>query len=264
MVRSLWTGASGMIGQQFNIDTIANNLSNVNTTGYKKTRADFEDLLYQNLRMAGTPSTSISNYPTGINVGLGVKPAATQKIFLQGSLQNSNNQKDLAIEGEGFFKVQMYDGTEAYTRDGAWKIDSNGQMVNHSGYRMMPEIIFPEGFLADSIAISQDGIVTCKTGASDEIIDVGQITMNRFVNPAGLTSIGGNLFKISDASGPEINGIPGFEGMGKLHQGFIEMSNVQVVEEMVNMIVAQRAYDLNSKTIQTSDAMLNTAVNLKR
>lgn len=264
MVRSLWTAASGMIGQQFHIDTIAHNLSNVNTTGYKKTRADFEDLLYQNLLMAGTPSTSISNYPTGIHVGLGVKAAATQKIFMQGSLQNTNNLKDLAIEGEGFFRIRMYDGTVAYTRDGAWKIDSNGQMVNHSGYFMDPQIIFPEGFLHDSIAISKDGVVTCKTGTSDEIIEVGQIMMYRFVNPAGLTNIGGNLYKISEASGEEIEGIPGFEGMGKIHQGFIEMSNVQVVEEMVNMIVAQRAYDLNSKAIQTSDAMLNTAVNLKR
>jgi len=264
MVRSLWTAASGMTGQQFNIDTIANNLSNVNTTGYKKTRADFEDLLYQNLRLAGTPSTSISNYPTGIHVGLGVKPAATQKIFVQGSLQNTNNNKDIAIEGEGFFKVTMYDGSTAYTRDGAWKVDSNRQMVNHSGYKMEPEIIFPEGFLADSIAISEDGFVTCKTAASDEIVDVGQINLYRFVNPAGLTAIGGNLFKISEATGDEIDGRPGFEGMGKLHQGFLEMSNVAIVEEMVNMIVAQRAYDFNSKTIQTTDAMLQTAVNLKR
>ena len=264
MMRSLWTAASGMTGQQFNIDTIAHNLSNVNTIGYKKTRADFEDLLYQNLRMAGTPSTSISNYPTGIHVGLGVKAAATQKMFTQGSLQNTNNNKDLAIEGEGFFKIQLYDGTEAYTRDGAWKIDSNGQIVNSNGYKMSPEIIFPEGFLSDSIAISKDGIVTCKTGANDEIVNVGQIELYRFVNPAGLTSIGGNLFKTSEASGAEIAGQPAFEGMGKLHQGFIEMSNVQVVEEMVNMIVAQRAYDLNSKAIQTTDAMLSTAVNLKR
>jgi flagellar basal-body rod protein FlgG len=264
MMRSLWTAASGMTGQQFNIDTISHNLSNVNTTGYKKTRADFEDLLYQNLRMAGTPSTSISNYPTGIHVGLGVKPAATQKIFVQGSLQNTNNNKDLAIEGEGFFKVTLYDGSEAYTRDGTWKVDRNGQMVNSNGYRMEPEIIFPEGFLHDSIAISKDGRVTCKTGASDEIIDVGTITVNRFVNPAGLTSIGGNLFKVSDASGDPIEGQPGYDGMGQLHQGFIEMSNVQVVEEMVNMIVAQRAYDLNSKAIITTDAMLSTAVNLKR
>lgn len=264
MMRSLWTAASGMIGQQFNIDTISHNLSNVNTTGYKKTRADFEDLLYQNLRIAGTPSTSISNYPTGIHVGLGVKPAATQKMFMQGSLQNTNNKADLAIEGEGFFKVKLYDGTEAYTRDGAWKIDSNGQIVNHSGYKMEPEIIFPDNFLHDSIAISKDGIVTCKVGGSDQIIQVGQIKLNRFVNPAGLTSIGGNLFKETEASGHSIAGNPAYDGMGKLHQGFIEMSNVQVVEEMVNMIVAQRAYDLNSKAIQTSDSMLATAVNLKR
>ena len=250
--------------EQFNIDTISHNLSNVNTTGYKKTRADFEDLLYQNLRLAGTPSTSISNYPTGIHIGLGVKSAATQKIFVQGSLQNTNNNKDLAIEGEGFFKVALYDGSEAYIRDGSWKVDSNRQMVNSNGFRMMPEIIFPEGFLADSIAISQDGIVTCKTGANDDIVQVGQIELSRFVNPAGLTSIGGNLFKISEASGEPITGNPAFEGMGKLHQGFLEMSNVQVVEEMVNMIVAQRAYDLNSKSIQTADSMLATAVNLKR
>ncbi len=264
MVRSLWTAASGMVGQQFNIDTIAHNISNVNTTGYKKTRADFEDLLYQNLRMAGTPSTSISNYPTGIHVGLGVKPAATQKIFMQGSLQNTNNKLDLAIEGEGFFKVQLYDGSVGYTRDGAWKIDSNGQIVNHSGYKMVPEIIMPENFQYESIAISKDGIVTCKVGGSDEIIEVGQLDIYRFVNPAGLTNVGGNLYKVSEASGAEIAGTPAFDGMGILHQGFIEMSNVQIVEEMVGMIVAQRAYDLNSKAIQTSDAMLGTAVNLKR
>ena len=264
MVRSLWTAASGMNAQQFNIDTISNNISNVNTTGFKKSRAEFEDLLYQNLRLAGTPSTSISNYPTGIHVGLGVKPSATQKMFIQGSLQNTNNNKDLAIEGEGFFKVTQYDGSEAYTRDGTWKVDSNRQMVNSNGDRMEPQITFPEGFLADSISISQDGLVTCKTGGSDEITEVGQINLYRFVNPAGLTSIGGNLYKISEASGDEILSRPGFDGMGKTHQGFTEMSNVAIVEEMVNMIVAQRAYDFNSKTIQTTDAMLGTAVNLKR
>lgn len=253
-----------MIGQQFNIDTIANNLSNVNTTGFKKTRAEFEDLLYQNLRMAGSPSTSISNYPTGIYVGLGTKPSATQKLFEQGSLQNTGNRTDLAIEGDGFFKVQMYDGTDAYTRDGTWKIDANRQMVNSEGYKIQPEIVFPDQYHIDSVSISKDGLVTCTAGDSDEILTVGQITLNRFVNPAGLTNIGGNLYKISAASGPEINDIPGNMGMGKLEMGFIEMSNVKVVEEMVNMIVAQRAYDLNSKTIQTSDAMLNTAVNLKR
>lgn len=264
MVRSLWTAASGMNGQQFNIDTISNNLANVNTTGFKKTRAEFEDLLYQNLRLAGTPSSSITNYPTGIHVGLGVKTASTQKIFEQGAPQNTNIKTDLAIEGEGFFKVQMYDGTVAYTRDGAWKIDSNRQMVSHSGYKLEPEIILPENFLMDSISISKDGKVTCKVGGSDDTLEVGDISLYRFVNPAGLTAIGDNLFKVSDASGSEIEGIAGYDGMGKLHHGFIEMSNVKVVEEMVNMIVAQRAYELNSKAVQTSDSILNTAVNLKR
>lgn len=264
MVRSLWTAASGMNSQQFNIDTISNNISNVNTTGFKKTRAEFEDLLYQNLRMAGTPSSSISNYPTGIHVGLGAKTASTQKIFEQGSLQSTGVKTDLAIAGEGFFKVQMYDGTMAYTRDGAWKIDSNRQVVNHNGYRLVPEIILPENFQIDSLSISEEGRVTCKVGGSDEQIEVGNIELYRFVNPAGLTAIGGNFFKTSEASGEEIAGVPGFEGMGKLYHGFVEMSNVKVVEEMVSMIVAQRAYELNSKAVQTSDSMLNTAVNLKR
>lgn len=264
MLRSLWTAASGMNGQQFNIDTISNNLSNVNTTGFKKTRAEFEDLLYQNLRLAGTPSSSISDYPTGIYVGLGVKTASTQRIFEQGAPQNTNVKTDLAIEGEGFFKVEMYDGSIAYTRDGAWKVDSNRQMVNHSGYKLEPEIVFPENFLMDTVTISQDGLVSCKVGGDDEIHEVGQLNLYRFVNPAGLTSIGGNLYKVSDASGAEIEGNPAYDGMGKLHHGFIEMSNVKVVEEMVNMIVAQRAYELNSKAVQTSDSLLNTAVNLKR
>ena len=264
MVRSLWTAASGMNSQQFNIDTISNNISNVNTTGFKKTRAEFEDLLYQNLRMAGTPSSSISNYPTGIHVGLGSKTASTQKIFEQGAPQSTGVKTDLAIAGEGFFKVQMYDGTEAYTRDGAWKIDANRQIVNHSGYRLVPKIVLPENFQIDSLSISEDGRVTCKVGGSDEQIEVGNIELYRFVNPAGLTAIGGNLFKTSEASGNEIAGVPGFDGMGKLYHGFIEMSNVKVVEEMVSMIVAQRAYELNSKAVQTSDSMLNTAVNLKR
>ncbi len=264
MVRSLWTAASGMNTQQFNIDTISNNISNVNTTGFKKTRAEFEDLLYQNLRIAGTPSSSISNYPTGIHVGLGSKTASTQKIFEQGAPQSTGVKTDLAISGEGFFKVQMYDGTEAYTRDGAFKIDSNRQLVNHSGYRVIPEVVLPENFLIDSLAISEDGKITCKTGGSDEIVEVGNMDLYRFVNPAGLTAIGGNLFKVSEASGGEIEGKAGFDGMGKLYHGFIEMSNVKVVQEMVNMIVAQRAYELNSKAVQTSDTMLNTAVNLKR
>ena len=263
-MRSLWTAASGMTAQQFNIDTISNNLSNVNTTGFKQNRADFEDLLYQTLRLAGTPATEVTVVPTGIQVGHGVKPAATQKIFTQGSLQNTGNVSDIAIEGEGFFRVLLYDGSYGYTRDGSFKIDSNGQFVTSNGYRFLPELIMPEDFLRDSIAISQDGRVTAKVGGSDEILDVGQIEIYRFVNPTGLQAVGENLLKVTNASGDPIPGRPGFDGMGKVIHKFLEMSNVSVVQEMVNMIVAQRAYELNSKAIQTSDTMLGIANNLKR
>ncbi len=264
MLRSLWTGASGMIGQQFNIDVISNNLSNVNTSGYKKSRAEFEDLIYQTLLMAGTPATEVSEVPTGIQVGHGVKPAATQKMFQQGSLQSTENKLDIALEGEGFFKVQLYDGSIAYTRDGSFKIDSNRQLVNSNGYLMEPPIVLPENFIMNTLSISQDGRVTVMITGDEDPIDVGQLEISRFVNPAGLQSIGGNLFKITPASGEEIPGQPGLDGMAKTHQGFLEMSNVKVVEEMVNMIVAQRAYEINSKSIQTSDSMLATAIGLKR
>ncbi len=264
MMRSLWTAASGMIGQQFNIDTIANNLANVNTTGFKQNRADFEDLLYQTERLAGTPATEVTVIPTGIQVGHGVKPAATQKMFTQGALQSTGNVSDLAIEGEGFFRVLQFDGTYAYTRDGSFKIDSSGQIVNSNGLRFLPEIILPEGFVHDSLAISQDGRVTVKVAGSDDPIEVGQIEVYRFVNPAGLQAIGENLLKVTNGSGEAIAGRPGFEGMGKVLQNFLEMSNVSVVKEMVNMIVAQRAYELNSRAIQTSDSMLATATGLKR
>lgn len=264
MMRSLWTAASGMVGQQFNIDTIANNLSNVNTAGYKKSRPDFEDLLYQTIRSAGTPATRDTLLPTGIQVGHGVRPAATQKMYSQGSLQNTGNTLDLAIEGEGFFRVQLYDGTFGYTRDGTFKIDSKGQIVNSNGYKLTPEIIMPADFIFSDISISQDGLVSVKVAGNDTPIEVGQIQIYRFVNPAGLKNIGQNLVKINAASGPSVGGRPGFFGMGKLQQGFLEMSNVQIVEEMVNMIVAQRAYELNSRAITTSDSMLATANSLKR
>jgi len=253
-----------MTGQQFNIDTISNNLSNVNTTGFKKTRADFEDLIYQTSRIAGTPATEQTVVPTGIQVGHGVKVAATQKIFTQGSLQETGNNSDLAVQGEGFFRVALIDGTFAYTRDGSFKIDSNGQMVTSNGYRLMPEVIMPEGFVNDSLAISQDGRITIKVAGSDDPLDVGQLQLNRFVNPAGLSAIGENLYKVTNASGEAITGRPGFDGMGKTMHKFLEMSNVSVVSEMVNMIVAQRAYELNSKAIQTSDTMLGIANGLKR
>ncbi len=264
MIRSLWTAASGMIGQQFNIDTISNNLSNVNTTGFKQNRPDFEDLLYQTQRTAGTPATELTLVPVGVQVGHGVRVAATQKIFTQGSLQNTGNVGDMAIEGEGFFRVLQYDGSYGYTRDGAFKIDSNGQFVNSNGYRLIPEIIMPEGFIRESVAVSQDGRVTVRIPGLDDPIDVGQIELYRFVNPAGLQAVGENLFTISGASGDPIGGQPGFDGMGQTIHRFLETSNVETVKEMVNLIVAQRAYEFNSKSIQTSDTMLGIAANLKR
>ena len=264
MMRSLWTAASGMTGQQFNIDTISNNLSNVNTTGFKKDRADFEDLLYQTSRIAGTPATELTVVPTGIQVGHGVKVAATQKIFTQGALQATGNVSDIAIQGEGFFRVLLIDGTYGYTRDGSFKIDSNGQIVNSNGYRLMPEVVLPEDFVRESFTITQDGRITVKVAGSDDPLEIGQMEIYRFVNPAGLQAIGENVFKVTNASGDAIGGRPAFDGMGKLIHKFLEMSNVSVVSEMVNMIVAQRAYELNSKAIQTSDTMLGIANNLKR
>jgi flagellar basal-body rod protein FlgG len=264
MMRSLWTAAAGMNAQQFNIDTIANNLSNVNTTGFKQNRPDFEDLLYHTIRVAGTPATEETLVPVGVQVGHGVRVAATQKIFTQGSLQNTENVTDIAIEGEGFFRVLQYDGNFAYTRDGAFKIDSNGQLVSSNGYRLIPEVVLPEGFIRETLAISQDGRITVNLPGLDDPVEVGQLELYRFVNPAGLQAVGDNLFVVSAASGDPIAGQPGFDGMGRTLHKFLEMSNVQVVEEMVDMIVAQRAYEMNSKAIQTSDTMLGIANNLKR
>jgi flagellar basal-body rod protein FlgG len=264
MMRSLWTGAAGMIGQQFNIDTIANNLANVNTTGFKKNRPDFEDLIYQTTKLAGTPATELTVIPTNIQVGHGVRAAASQKLFDQGNLQNTGNPADLAIEGDGFFRILQYDGSYAYTRDGSFKIDSNGQLVTSNGYRVLPEIIVPEDAKPNSLHISQDGRVTIEFIGTNEPVEIGQIEIFRFINPAGLQAIGENLLVTTNASGEAIGGRPGFEGMGRVIQGELEMSNVNVIQEMVNMIVAQRAYEMNSKTIQTSDSMLATATNLKR
>ncbi|MCX8028524.1 MAG: flagellar basal-body rod protein FlgG [Brevinematales bacterium] len=264
MVRSLWTGASGMISGQFNIDVISNNLANINTTGYKRSRAEFEELLYQTQRMAGTPSSELTIYPVPIQVGLGVKPSATFKFHTQGALQNTGNKLDVAIAGEGYFRIVMPDGTYAYTRDGSFKLDSNGELLTSNGYRFDPQIVFPEGFRFESIKILDNGMVYAKVWDSNDEVEVGQIKLYRFTNPAGLDSIGENLFKETPASGPAYEGIPSKDGFGKIHQGFLEMSNVNAVREFVDMIVAQRAYEFNSKAIQTTDNMLGTAVNLKR
>ena len=265
MVRSLWTGASGMIGQQANIDTISNNLANVNTAGYKKMRADFEDLIYQTIKTAGTPATEDTVVPVGVQMGHGVKLADTQRVFSQGALQNTEVATDMAIQGEGFFRIQMYDGSWAYTRNGNFKVDETGRLVTSNGYWVLPDVIMPENFLPNSITVSQDGRVSVIVpDIDDEPIQVGQMELYRFPNPVGLTAVGENLFKITNASGDPIAGRPGYDGMGQIAHKFLEMSNISVVREMVDLIVAQRAYEFNSRTIQTSDNMLGTATSLKR
>ncbi|MDD7450377.1 MAG: flagellar basal-body rod protein FlgG [Treponema sp.] len=264
MVRSLWTAATGMNGQQANIDAISNNLSNVNTTGFKQQRVEFEDLLYQNVKSAGTPATEDTVTPVGIQQGSGAKVAATQRIFSQGSLQNTGVDTDLAIVGDGFFRVQQYDGSYAYTRDGSFKVDMTGQLVNSNGLRIMPEIILPEGYDIHSLAISDDGRVSVKVNGNSTPTVVGQMELYRFPNAVGLKASGDNLYTVTNASGNPVPGRPGYDGMGAVKHKFVELSNVSVVNEMVQMIVAQRAYEFNSKAIQTSDTMLSTAVNLKR
>jgi len=264
MMSSMWTAATGRNGQQFNIDTISNNLANVNTTGFKRVRAEFEDLLYQTVKVAGTPATEVTVVPTGVQVGHGVRSVATLREFAPGSLQATGNVADLAIQGEGFFRILLYDGSYGYTRDGAFKIDSNGQLVTSQGYKVLPELVLPENFENDSLTITKTGRISVKVAGNDDPIDVGQLELYRFVNPSGLSAIGENAYKVTNASGDAVAGRPGYEGTGQVIQRYVEMSNVSVVTEMVNMIVAQRAYEMNSKAIQTSDTMLGIANGLKR
>jgi flagellar basal-body rod protein FlgG len=251
-----------MQAQKLNIDVISNNLANVNTTGFKRSRADFQDLLYETLRPAGTSSSAGTEVPTGIQLGQGTRPVATQKIFLQGDYQQTQNELDLAIEGDGFFQVLQPNGEIAYTRAGAFKIDSEGRIVTSDGFFMEPEISIPNDSL--TISIGTDGTVSALQAGQNEPVELGSIQLARFANPAGLNSIGRNLFTPTSASGEEIIGTAGEEGFGTLAQGYLEMSNVSVVDEMVNMITAQRAYEINSKAIQTADEILQIANNIKR
>ncbi len=262
MLRSLWTAASGMVAQQANIDVISNNLANVNTTGFKKSRSDFEDLMYQTMRQSGTATGADTQLPTGIQLGSGVRQVATQKIYTQGPTQSTGNDLDMTIEGDGFFQITMPDGTINYTRDGGFKRDDQGRIVNPEGYPLEPAITIPEG--SSNIAISSDGRVSAKLAGQTASQELGQIQLVKFVNPAGLDSVGRNLLKETAASGTPVASDPGVDGTGTIMQKYLEMSNVQVVEEMVNMIVAQRAYEINSKAITTSDSMLEQAANLKR
>ncbi len=262
MMRALWTAASGMTGQQFKIDTTANNLANVNTTGFKKSRVDFQDLLYQTLKHAGTPVTAGAQVPTGIQIGHGVRPVATQKIFSQGTFQQTDNPLDLVVEGDGFFQILLPDGGVRYTRDGAFKRDSDGRIVTSDGFPLEPEIRIDDDAL--SVSVGSDGTVSVMMPNQNAPVEIDSIMLARFINPAGLKSDGRNLYTATAASGEGIVGTPGLDGFGVLAQGFLEMSNVQVVEEMVSMIVAQRAYETNSKAIQAADDMLQTANNLRR
>ena len=263
MMRALWSAASGMKGQQTNMDVISNNIANVNTYGGKKVRAEFQDLVYQTIRDAGADSGADSQYPTGLQIGLGTRVAATNRIFTQGPLQTTDNPTDIGIQGEGYFRITMPDGTTAYTRDGSFKLDSQRRMVTTDGYPLADGITFDETAPSDSIVIAGDGQVS-NTPAGGTQTNVGQITLARFVNPAGLTAIGKNLFIESEASGGALESTPGEDGAGTLTQGTLEMSNVQIVEEMVNMIISQRAYESDSKAVTTSDSMLEIANGLKR
>jgi len=251
-----------MIGQQSNMDVIANNLANVNTTGHKKHRAEFQDLMYQTIRRAGTTTGDDYQVPTGTLQGHGVRLSATNTIHTQGNFQHTGNPTDMAIEGEGYFQVTLPDGTIGYTRDGSFKLDSDGRIVTSDGYPIEPEMTVPDN--AIEITISAEGRVEVTIAGEADAEEIGQIELARFVNPPGLANIGKNIYLQTAASGEPITNVAGTDGTGTVVQNYLEMSNVQVVEEMVNMIVAQRAYESNAKAITTSDSMLEIANGLKR
>ncbi len=262
MIRSLYTAATGMLAQQTQIDTTSNNIANVNTIGYKKQRAEFADLFYQVMEYAGIGSGTTLGSPTGIEVGLGVRPTAITKMFSQGNFKETGNNLDMAITGNGFFQVELPDGSTAYTRNGAFKVDGNGSIVNSDGYKLLPEITIPPNTV--TVSIGTDGTVSVLQAGDTEPNQVGQIELANFINPAGLHSLGDNNYIQTVASGDVVTGIAGLEGLGQIKQGFVEMSNVQLVEEMTDLITGQRAYEANSKAITTSDEMLQTVNQLKR
>ena len=261
MIKSLNTAATGMVAQQSNMDVIANNIANVNTAGFKKSRAEFEDLVYHTLKEPGQASGLNSVTPTGVQTGLGVRTAAVQKDFSTGQVIITKNPLDIQIEGAGFFQLRTPDGDIAYTRDGSFKKDPNGRLADKNGNILIPEITIPQNSTA--IEISPAGEISAMSSGSGAPQIIGQIEVANFINPAGLKNVGKNLFVPSPASGQATGARPGTNGTGYLSQGEIESSNVNIVDEMVNMITAQRAYETNSKVIQTSDQMMQTAVNIK-
>ena len=262
MIRALRTAATGMFAQELFVDTIANNLANVNTTGFKKAKVEFQDLLYETNRAIGATNAQGTTIPAEIQIGHGTNPVSVQKMFSQGDINNTENPLDLAIDGNGFFQVVRGDGTLAYTRDGTFKVSSDGRLVTSDGLLLEPEVQLPQE--TTEINISLDGVISARLAGETEPQEVGQIQLARFINPAGLESMGGNLYLPTVSSGEALVSNPGTDGTGTIRQGFAEMSNVQVVEEMVAMIVAQRAYEINSKTIMTVEEMLRTATNISR
>ena len=262
MIRALYTAASGMNAQQANIDNIAHNLANVNTTGFKKSRVEFADLVYQQTKAAGSPTATSGDAPIGIEIGLGARMVATARDFAPGNLKATNGPLDLAIQGNGFFQVSMPDGTVGYTRAGMLHLSADGQIVTADGYPIEPQMTIPAN--ATSIAISPQGIVSVVVPGQSAPQQVGTIELASFQNPAGLSARGGNLFSATSASGEPTTGVPGLDGLGTLAQGFVEESNVSVVEEMVNMILGQRAYEANSRVVKAADEMLSQINNLGR
>jgi len=262
MLRALRTAALGMAAQQLNVDTIANNLANVNTTGYKKSSVEFQDLLYENISSGDASSRDGMEKPGSIQVGLGNKPVSTFKSFSQGNITQTGNSLDIAINGKGFFQIQQPDGSYAYTRDGALRINASGSLVTSAGLKVYPEIYLPEG--VSGIEISQDGVVSVMIDGQMDPEEVGQFELATFMNPAGLKALGGNLYAQTEASGDPSYGLAGEEGYGQVVQGYLEKSNVDVVSEMINLIVSQRAYEINSKAVKTADELLSMTNNIKR
>jgi len=254
MIRSLWISKTGLDAQQTQIDVIANNLANVSTNGFKRSRAVFEDLLYQTLRQPGAQSSQQTQIPSGLQIGTGVRPVSTERVQLQGNLQQTGNSLDVAIQGNGFFQIQMPDGSTAYTRDGSFQKNAQGQLTTSSGYLVQPAVTIPAN--AQTVTIGRDGTVTIGVQNQAATTQVGTIQLASFINPAGLQSHGENLFMETASSGTPSANTPGTNGLGLLNPGYVETSNVNVVEELVNMIQTQRAYEINSKAIQTSDQML--------
>lgn len=254
MIKSLWIAKTGLSAQQMNMDIISNNLANVSTNGFKRQRAVFEDLLYQTVRQPGAQTSEQTRLPSGLQIGTGVRPVATERMHSQGNLEVTDNSNDVAINGQGFFQVLMPDGTQAYTRSGAFQVNQNGQLVTASGYEIQPGITIPSN--ATKMTITRDGIVSVRLANQTNEVQVGQLTLHTFINDTGLESVGENLYVETESSGTPTENMPGLNGAGLLYQGYVETSNVNVAEELVNMIQVQRAYEINSKAISASDQML--------